>query len=43
MVTGIYGNDSSVTFEGVEGTGKPQWVSFYYQSTLFSSQVQDLR
>lgn len=32
IVTGIYGNDSSVTFEGIEGTGKPQWVSFYYQS-----------
>ncbi|KAK0123398.1 hypothetical protein ONS96_010388 [Cadophora gregata f. sp. sojae] len=33
IVTGIYGNDSSVTFEGIEGTGKPQWVSFYYQNT----------
>ncbi|KAK7704041.1 hypothetical protein SLS57_010630 [Botryosphaeria dothidea] len=33
IVTGIYGNDSTVTFEGVEGTGKEQWVSFYYQNT----------
>ncbi|KAF2758329.1 glycoside hydrolase family 43 protein [Pseudovirgaria hyperparasitica] len=33
IVTGIYGNDSTVTFEGIEGTGKPQWVSFYYQNT----------
>ncbi|KAI9050755.1 hypothetical protein LZ554_004874 [Drepanopeziza brunnea f. sp. 'monogermtubi'] len=33
IVTGIYGNDSSVTFEGIEGSGKPQWVSFYYQNT----------
>ncbi|KAL1623502.1 hypothetical protein SLS54_004492 [Diplodia seriata] len=33
IVTGIYGNDSTVTFEGVEGTGKDQWVSFYYQNT----------
>ena len=32
ILTGIYGNDSTVTFEGIEGTGKPQWVSFYYQS-----------
>lgn len=32
MATGIYGNDSSVTFEGIEGTGKAQWVSFYYQN-----------
>ncbi|KAG7094031.1 hypothetical protein E1B28_007653 [Marasmius oreades] len=32
IVTGIYGNESTVTFEGVEGTGKPQWVSFYYQN-----------
>ncbi|ELR06015.1 hypothetical protein VC83_03248 [Pseudogymnoascus destructans] len=27
--TGISGNDSTVTFEGIEATGKPQWVSFY--------------
>ncbi|GME65150.1 Glycoside hydrolase family 43 [Neofusicoccum parvum] len=33
IVTGIYGNDSTVTFEGIEGTGKDQWVSFYYQNT----------
>lgn len=33
IVTGIYGNDSTVTFVGVEGTGKPQWVSFQYQNT----------
>ncbi|OJD33360.1 galactan-beta-galactosidase [Diplodia corticola] len=32
IVTGIYGNDSTVTFEGVEGTGKDQWVSFYYEN-----------
>jgi hypothetical protein len=32
MLAGIYGNDSTVTFSGIEGTGKPQWVSFYYQS-----------
>lgn len=34
IATGIYGNDSTVTFSGIEGTGKPQWVSFYYQSEL---------
>ncbi|KAK3322659.1 glycoside hydrolase family 43 protein [Apodospora peruviana] len=33
IVTGVYGNDSTVTFEGVQGSGKPQWVSFYYQNT----------
>ncbi|KIA75513.1 hypothetical protein HK57_00012 [Aspergillus ustus] len=33
ILTGIYGNDSTVTFENIEGTGKPQWVSFYYQNT----------
>lgn len=33
IATGIYGNDSTVTFEGIKGTGKPQWVSFYYQNT----------
>ncbi|KFY68544.1 hypothetical protein V496_01005 [Pseudogymnoascus sp. VKM F-4515 (FW-2607)] len=33
ILTGISGNDSTVTFEGIEGTGKPQWVSFYYQNT----------
>ncbi|KXT04143.1 hypothetical protein AC578_112 [Pseudocercospora eumusae] len=33
IVTGIYGNDSTVTFSGIEGSGKPQWISFYYQNT----------
>ncbi|OQD82235.1 hypothetical protein PENANT_c022G06854 [Penicillium antarcticum] len=33
ILTGIYGNDSTVTFENIEGSGKPQWVSFYYQNT----------
>ncbi|KAI0554876.1 carbohydrate-binding module family 35 protein [Xylaria curta] len=33
ILTGIYGNDSTVTFHDIEGTGKPQWVSFYYQNT----------
>ncbi|KAI1385598.1 carbohydrate-binding module family 35 protein [Hypoxylon trugodes] len=33
ILTGIEGNDSTVTFHGIEGTGKPQWVSFYYQNT----------
>ncbi|KAL5349561.1 hypothetical protein ACLOAV_005856 [Pseudogymnoascus australis] len=33
ILTGISGNDSTVTFEGIEGTGKPQWVSLYYQNT----------
>ncbi|KAL0571969.1 hypothetical protein V5O48_009995 [Marasmius crinis-equi] len=33
IVTGIDGNDSTVTFEGVQGVGKPQWVSFYYLNT----------
>ncbi|QDS69413.1 hypothetical protein FKW77_005091 [Venturia effusa] len=33
IVTGIYGNDSKVSFSGIEGQGKPQWVSFYYQNT----------
>jgi hypothetical protein len=32
IATGIYGNDSTVTFSGIEGTGKLQWVSFYYQN-----------
>jgi hypothetical protein len=32
MVTGIYGNDSKVIFDNIEGSGEPQWVSFYYQS-----------
>ncbi|KAJ0383894.1 hypothetical protein COL922a_009523 [Colletotrichum nupharicola] len=29
--TGIYGNDSTITFE-VEGQGRDQWVSFYHQN-----------
>lgn len=33
IVTGIDGNESTVTFENVQGSGKPQWVSFYYQNT----------
>ncbi|KAJ1325776.1 xylan 1,4-beta-xylosidase [Microdochium nivale] len=33
ILTGIYGNDSTVTFSNVEGTGGKQWVSFYYQNT----------
>lgn len=33
IVTGIEGNDNTVTFAGVKGAGRPQWVSFYYQNT----------
>ncbi|KAG7139441.1 hypothetical protein HYQ45_003564 [Verticillium longisporum] len=33
IATGIYGNDSTVTFSGIEGAGSKQWVSFYYQNT----------
>lgn len=33
IATGIYGNDSTVTFKDIEGSGDPQWVSFYYQNT----------
>ncbi|KAH8695723.1 glycosyl hydrolase [Phaeosphaeriaceae sp. PMI808] len=33
ITTGINGNDSKVTFNNITGTGKPQWVSFYYQNT----------
>lgn len=33
ITTGIYGNDSTVTFHNITGTGKKQWVSFYYQNT----------
>ncbi|UPX13125.1 uncharacterized protein EKO05_0003651 [Ascochyta rabiei] len=33
ILTGIVGNDSKVTFSGIQGEGKPQWVSFYYQNT----------
>ena len=32
IVTGIYGNDSTVTFNGVKGSGTKQWVSFWYQN-----------
>ncbi|KAI7220558.1 glycoside hydrolase family 43 protein [Hortaea werneckii] len=32
IVTGIYGNESKVTFTGIEGSGELQWVSFYYQN-----------
>lgn len=32
IATGIYGNDSKITFE-VQGAGKDQWVSFYHQSS----------
>ncbi|KAJ5004318.1 hypothetical protein K4K48_010152 [Colletotrichum sp. SAR 10_66] len=31
IATGIYGNDSTITFE-VEGQGRDQWVSFYHQN-----------
>lgn len=34
ILTGIYGNDSTITFQNIEGSGKPQWVSFYYQSSF---------
>jgi hypothetical protein len=33
ILTGITGNDSTVSFSGIKGEGKPQWVSFYYQNT----------
>lgn len=33
IATGIYGNTSTVTFTGIEGSGEPQWVSFYFQNT----------
>ncbi|KAF1998682.1 carbohydrate-binding module family 35 protein [Amniculicola lignicola CBS 123094] len=32
ILTNIYGNDSTVTFSNIEGTGSPQWVSFWYQN-----------
>ncbi|SPO01925.1 probable beta-glucanase [Cephalotrichum gorgonifer] len=32
IATGIYGNESTITFE-VEGQGQDQWVSFYHQNT----------
>ncbi|KAI8280339.1 hypothetical protein K4K56_012296 [Colletotrichum sp. SAR 10_98] len=31
IATGIYGNDSTITFD-VEGQGRDQWVSFYHQN-----------
>ncbi|KAI8309193.1 hypothetical protein K4K61_001967 [Colletotrichum sp. SAR11_59] len=31
IATGIYSNDSTITFE-VEGQGRDQWVSFYHQN-----------
>lgn len=31
IATGIYGNDSTITFT-VNGQGQDQWVSFYHQS-----------
>lgn len=31
IATGIYGNDSTITFT-VDGQGQDQWVSFYHQS-----------
>jgi len=41
ILTGIYGNDSKVIFENIEGTGKPQWVSFYHQSkSIHPSPIQ---
>lgn len=33
ILTGISGNESTVTFHNITGTGKPQWVSFWYQNT----------
>jgi len=41
IVTGLYGNDSKLTFGGIEGTGKPQWVSFYYQSENLVDQLSN--
>ncbi|KPM41049.1 hypothetical protein AK830_g5508 [Neonectria ditissima] len=32
IATGIYGNDSTLTFE-VDGQGQNQWISFYHQNT----------
>ncbi|KAJ5371133.1 glycoside hydrolase family 43 [Penicillium cataractarum] len=37
MVIGINGNDNALTFTGVERTGKPQWVSFWYENIDDSS------
>lgn len=33
ILTGIDSNTSTVTFTNITGTGKPQWVSFWYQNT----------
>jgi hypothetical protein len=33
IVSGISGNGSTLEFSGIEGSGRPQWVSFYYQNT----------
>lgn len=32
IVTGIAGENSTLTLEGIKGSGKPQWVSFYYHN-----------
>jgi hypothetical protein len=39
IVAGIYGKDSTVTFEGIAGTRKPQWVAFYYQTRTACASV----
>ncbi|THY45240.1 glycoside hydrolase family 43 protein [Aureobasidium pullulans] len=33
IVTGISGNASTLTFSNIQGSGSPQWISFYYQNT----------
>ncbi|CAI6339454.1 unnamed protein product [Periconia digitata] len=33
ILTSIAGNHSTVTFTNITGTGKSQWISFYYQNT----------
>lgn len=30
IVTGIQGANNTLTIRGIKGTGKPQWVSFWY-------------
>ncbi|KAJ5707118.1 glycosyl hydrolase [Penicillium malachiteum] len=32
MVIGINGDDNTLTFTDIEGTGKPQWVAFWYEN-----------
>ncbi|QRV90966.1 glycoside hydrolase family 43 protein [Ceratobasidium sp. AG-Ba] len=32
IVTGIAGANSTLTIDGIKGSGKPQWVSFYYHN-----------